>query len=145
LLALYIGPIQVATSIAKYSTRLCPVISGSQPNNLLALVELHGGTVEAVSEGPGLCATFKVTLQVRSISSALGEVRGAPCAVVSSEEAAMLAGVRVPHQTPEPVRKAVSWKKHKSVNLPQITLSPPSQHPKLLTFNHPRLRLRSYR
>ncbi len=59
------------------------------------LVELHGGTVEAASEGEDQGATFKVTLPVRAVYSPLGEAGGAPCAVASPEEAAMLAGVRV--------------------------------------------------
>jgi signal transduction histidine kinase/ActR/RegA family two-component response regulator len=55
------------------------------------LVELHGGTIEAVSAGEGQGATFKVTLPVRAVATPLGEAGGARVAVKSSEE---LAGVR---------------------------------------------------
>ena len=48
------------------------------------LVELHGGTIEASSEGEGQGATFKVMLPVRAVAT--------PAKVESSEE---LAGVRV--------------------------------------------------
>src|SRR5262249_15466237 len=54
------------------------------------LVELHGGTIEAVSGGDGQGATFKVTLPVRAVATPLGEAEGAPAAVKSSGE---LAGV----------------------------------------------------
>jgi PAS domain S-box-containing protein len=56
------------------------------------LVELHGGTIEAVSEGEGQCATFKVMLPVRAVATPLEEAGGAPATVESSGE---LASVRV--------------------------------------------------
>jgi signal transduction histidine kinase len=59
------------------------------------LVELHGGTVEASSAGEGKGSTFKVTLPIRAVSAPLGEGDGALHIVVSPDEAAMLAGVRV--------------------------------------------------
>jgi CheY-like chemotaxis protein len=55
------------------------------------LVELHGGTTEAVSGGEGQGATFKVTLPVRAVATPLGEAGGAPATVKISRE---LAGVR---------------------------------------------------
>jgi PAS domain S-box-containing protein len=55
------------------------------------LVELHGGTTEAVSGGEGHGATFKVTLPVRAVATPLGETGGAPTTVKISSE---LAGVR---------------------------------------------------
>jgi len=55
------------------------------------LVELHGGTIEAASDGEGHGATFNVTLPVRAVSTPIGEAEGAPAAVKSSGE---LAGVR---------------------------------------------------
>jgi len=55
------------------------------------LVELHGGTVEAVSVGEGQGATFKVTLPVRAVATPLGEAGGAAVTVKRSGE---LAGVR---------------------------------------------------
>jgi signal transduction histidine kinase/ActR/RegA family two-component response regulator len=55
------------------------------------LVELHGGTVEALSEGEGKGATFKVTLPVRAVSSPLWEAEGDSALVRSPVE---LAGVR---------------------------------------------------
>ena len=55
------------------------------------LVELHGGTVEAVSAGEGQGATFKVTLPFRAVSSPLGDGVDLPDEVKSSGE---LAGVR---------------------------------------------------
>src|SRR5262247_2516880 len=56
------------------------------------LVELHGGTVEALSGGEGQGATFKVMLPIRAVATPLEEAGGAPATVESSEE---LAGVRV--------------------------------------------------
>src|SRR5215813_1991078 len=56
------------------------------------LVELHGGTIEAVSGGEGQGATFKAMLPIRAVATPLEEVGGAPATVESSEE---LAGVRV--------------------------------------------------
>jgi PAS domain S-box-containing protein len=58
------------------------------------LVELHGGTIEGMSAGAGLGATFKVMLPVRAVSSPLGEAEGAPVAVSSLDEIPTLAGVR---------------------------------------------------
>jgi len=58
------------------------------------LVELHGGTIEATSAGPGRGATFKVLLPVRAVSSPLGEDESAPVAVSDLEETIMLTGVR---------------------------------------------------
>ena len=55
------------------------------------LAELHGGTIEAVSEGEGQGATFRVTLPVRAVATPLGEAGGAPVTVKISQE---LAGVR---------------------------------------------------
>jgi PAS domain S-box-containing protein len=55
------------------------------------LVELHGGTIEAASEGEGQGTTFKVTLPVRAVATPIGEAEGAPVAVKSPGE---LAGVR---------------------------------------------------
>jgi len=55
------------------------------------LVELHGGTIEAASEGEGQGATFKVTLPVRAVAAPLGEAGGESDTVKSSGE---LAGVR---------------------------------------------------
>jgi signal transduction histidine kinase/ActR/RegA family two-component response regulator len=55
------------------------------------LVELHGGTIEVVSEGEGSGATFNVTLPVRAVATPLGEAGGAPVTVKISKE---LAGVR---------------------------------------------------
>jgi PAS domain S-box-containing protein len=55
------------------------------------LVELHGGTIEAASEGEGQGATFKVTLPVRAVATPLVEAGGAPAPVESSRK---LAGVR---------------------------------------------------
>src|SRR5262249_5153667 len=55
------------------------------------LVELHGGTTEAVSGGEGQGATFQVTLPVRAVATPLGEAGGAPATVKISRE---LAGVR---------------------------------------------------
>jgi CheY-like chemotaxis protein len=55
------------------------------------LVELHGGTIEAVSAGEGQGATFKVTLPVRAVATPLGEAGGESVTVKSSGE---LAGVR---------------------------------------------------
>ena len=45
------------------------------------IVELHGGTVEASSRGPGLGATFKVSLPVLTLRPAAGEggSRASPC------------------------------------------------------------------
>jgi PAS domain S-box-containing protein len=56
------------------------------------LVELHGGTIEAMSAGDGQGATFNVTLPVRAVATPLGENGGAPATVRSSGE---LSGVRV--------------------------------------------------
>src|SRR5262245_19983639 len=56
------------------------------------LVELHGGTVEAVSAGEGQGATFKVMLPIRAVATPLEEAGGAPATVESS---GVLAGVRV--------------------------------------------------
>jgi signal transduction histidine kinase/ActR/RegA family two-component response regulator len=55
------------------------------------LVELHGGTVEAVSAGEGKGATFRVTLPVRAVTTPLGEAGGAPVTARCSGE---LEGVR---------------------------------------------------
>src|SRR5262245_46247847 len=55
------------------------------------LVELHGGTIDAVSGGEGQGSTFKVTLPVRAVATPLGEAGGAPTTVKISSE---LAGVR---------------------------------------------------
>jgi PAS domain S-box-containing protein len=55
------------------------------------LVELHGGTIEAMSAGEGQGATFNVTLPVRAVATPLGETGGAPATVRSSDE---LSGVR---------------------------------------------------
>jgi len=56
------------------------------------LVELHGGTVEAVSGGEGQGATFRVMLPVRAVATPLEEAGGAPATVESSGK---LEGVRV--------------------------------------------------
>src|SRR5262245_7614825 len=58
------------------------------------LVELHGGTVEAVSAGEGQGATFKVMLPIRAVATPLEEAGIGMAAVKSPEEARMLAGVR---------------------------------------------------
>src|SRR5262245_6479194 len=58
------------------------------------LVELHGGTIEATSAGPGRGATFKVLLPVRAVSSPLGGAEGETVAVSGLEEIPMLTGVR---------------------------------------------------
>jgi CheY-like chemotaxis protein/anti-sigma regulatory factor (Ser/Thr protein kinase) len=55
------------------------------------LVELHGGTIEAASEGEGQGATFIVTLPVRAVATPLGEAGALPSPVKCSDE---LAGVR---------------------------------------------------
>jgi CheY-like chemotaxis protein len=55
------------------------------------LVELHGGTIEAASEGEGQGATFRVTLPVRAVATPAGDAGRAPATVKSSWE---LAGVR---------------------------------------------------
>jgi len=55
------------------------------------LVELHGGTVEAVSAGEGKGATFRVTLPVRAVTTPLGEAGGAQVTARCSGE---LEGVR---------------------------------------------------
>jgi PAS domain S-box-containing protein len=57
------------------------------------LVELHGGTIEAMSAGEGKGATFKVLLPVRAVSWTLGEAEPPPVTTVSAERPA-LAGVR---------------------------------------------------
>jgi PAS domain S-box-containing protein len=56
------------------------------------LVELHGGTIEALSEGEGKGATFKVLLPVPAVSRAIDELEGSVSSVESRK--AMLAGVR---------------------------------------------------
>jgi PAS domain S-box-containing protein len=56
------------------------------------LVELHGGTIEAMSAGEGQGSTFNVTLPVRAVATPFGETGGAPATVRSSGE---LSGVRV--------------------------------------------------
>src|SRR5262249_4207581 len=55
------------------------------------LVELHGGTIEAVSAGDSLGAMFRVTLPVRAVATPLGEAGGAPFTARISRE---LEGVR---------------------------------------------------
>src|SRR5262249_43140793 len=57
------------------------------------LVELHGGTIEAFSDGEGKGATFKVLLPVPAISRSPRESESAPVTAVESRKA-MLAGVR---------------------------------------------------
>src|SRR5262249_30135490 len=58
------------------------------------LVELHGGTIEAASEGEDKGSTFKVVLPVRAVATPLGEAEGALGAGPGPEEATMLKGVR---------------------------------------------------
>jgi CheY-like chemotaxis protein len=58
------------------------------------LVELSGGTIEAASAGEGQGSTFTVTLPVRAVTAPLGEAGEGVAAVISPEEARMLAGVR---------------------------------------------------
>src|SRR5215475_9583955 len=56
------------------------------------LVELHGGTVEAVSAGAGQGATFRMMLPVRAVATPLAKAGGEPASFKGSGE---LAGVRV--------------------------------------------------
>jgi PAS domain S-box-containing protein len=58
------------------------------------LVELHGGTIDATSEGEGRGTTFKILLPVRAVATPVGEAEGAPVAVKDTEQDATLAGVR---------------------------------------------------
>src|SRR5262245_33757123 len=57
------------------------------------LVELHGGTIEASSDGEGKGSTFKVLLPVPAVSRSPRESESAPVGRVESQKA-MLAGVR---------------------------------------------------
>jgi PAS domain S-box-containing protein len=56
------------------------------------LVELHGGTIEALSEGEGHGATFKVLLPVPAVSRSISDLESSVPAIESRK--AMLAGVR---------------------------------------------------
>ncbi|HKQ78043.1 MAG TPA: PAS domain S-box protein [Blastocatellia bacterium] len=58
------------------------------------LVELHGGTIEAISEGEGRGTTFKILLPVRAIATPVGEAGGGAVTVQGLTQEAMLAGVR---------------------------------------------------
>jgi signal transduction histidine kinase/ActR/RegA family two-component response regulator len=55
------------------------------------LVELHGGTIEALSDGEGMGATFKVLLPVPAVSRSISELENS-CPAVKSRTG-MLAGV----------------------------------------------------
>src|SRR5262245_10701145 len=57
------------------------------------LVELHGGTIEAFSDGDGRGSTFKVLLPVPAVARGFREFEGAPPTAVESQKA-LLAGVR---------------------------------------------------
>jgi PAS domain S-box-containing protein len=57
------------------------------------LVELHGGTIEALSDGEGKGSTFKVLLPVRAVARSRRESEAAPARAVESQKA-LLAGVR---------------------------------------------------
>jgi signal transduction histidine kinase/ActR/RegA family two-component response regulator len=59
------------------------------------LVELHGGTIEATSEGEDRGATFKVLLPSRAVSATPCDAKDSPAADSSFVEAAILAGLRV--------------------------------------------------
>src|SRR5262249_25346323 len=56
------------------------------------LVELHGGTIEAFSDGEGKGATFKVLLPVPAVSRSISELENSVPAAKSRK--GMLAGVR---------------------------------------------------
>ncbi|HEX2491371.1 MAG TPA: ATP-binding protein, partial [Blastocatellia bacterium] len=58
------------------------------------LVELHGGTVEAASEGEDRGTTFKIWLPVRAIATPVSEAGGGTATVEDSEQDTLLAGVR---------------------------------------------------
>lgn len=59
------------------------------------IVELHGGRVEAASEGPGKGATFTVTLPIRAVIPAVTEGRLADMPSPPMKPSSALAGIRV--------------------------------------------------